>query len=322
MTKKVAIIGSSDIANYHVDALKKVGLNVAHCASSLNSKTVGTFADQHQIDHVWSDPEKLIKADEKWDGIVIAASTASTLKLLNLAMASKKPILVEKPICYDPSSLSQYSDSAPANVVVGYNRRHYSTVQEARSFVLERRAILASMNLPECVSKNDKIKYQKVFDNSVHGLDILSFVFGDLSFEKIVDVSKKDLFFGRKAFLRTKNNSIISLNMNWGAPSNFSLTIDDAKTRLDLLPFEKLNQYQGMDIVPASDNYPVRQYVPKLVSSSTVFDSGIIGMKPGFVEQAKEFFNLINGLPAPNSATLTDAYNALYMADAIVNVPV
>jgi len=36
--KKLAIIGCGNIASFHVPALRAAGMDVAHCASSLNSK--------------------------------------------------------------------------------------------------------------------------------------------------------------------------------------------------------------------------------------------------------------------------------------------
>jgi len=319
MTKKLALIGCGNIANFHVPALRAVGLEIVHCASSLNSKTISEFATAHKIDNVWHDPEELIKANDQWDGIVLAAAIEPTMSLLSLAMLSGKPILVEKPVSHEVEALAKYAKTAPQNVIVAYNRRHYNTVQKARDFVATRSAVRATMTLPDSVSKADQIPYDNVYGNSVHGLDMLHFIFGPLTIEKVVTANPDDLYFGRQALLRSETGHLISLSLNWGAPSNFALSIDDMKTRIDLLPFEKLQQYEGMDVIEPSDDYPVRQYVPNLVSSSSVFDSASTLIKPGFGQQSEEFANLLAGKPATIGANLTDAYNAQALAHAIVN---
>ena len=145
MTKKLAFIGSGNIANFHVPALRAAGLEIAHCASSPNSKTVAEFAARHKIDRIWQNPIELINAYNQWDGIVITAAVEPTLDLLTLAMASGKPILVEKPVSIGAALLAEYADTAPENVIVAFNRRHYNTVQKAREFVAARSVFRASM---------------------------------------------------------------------------------------------------------------------------------------------------------------------------------
>lgn len=319
MTKKLALIGSGQIANFHIPALRAAGLEIAHCASSLNSVTINKFAAHHKIDNVWQDPEKLINAVDQWDGLVIAAATEPTLNLLNLAMASGKPILVEKPVSYDSALLSKYAETAPENVIVAYNRRHYNTVQKARDFVSRRNAVRATMTLPDRVSEMDQIPYDNVHGNSVHGLDILHFIFGNLTIEKIVSTNSINPFFGRQALLRSENGSLILLNLNWNAPSNFSLSIDDMINRIELSPFEKLYKYKGMDIIPPSKHYPVRQYIPKLVYSTNVFEGRSLNLKPGFEQQSEEFSKLLMGKAPKIGANLTDAFKTQSLANSIVN---
>ncbi|OUV43103.1 MAG: hypothetical protein CBC71_03380 [Rhodobacteraceae bacterium TMED111] len=319
MTKKIALIGSGQIANFHVPALKAAGLEIVHCASSPHSKTIAEFAKRHKIKKIWQDPEELIKSFDQWDGIVIASATDPTLHLLNLAMVSGKPILVEKPVSYDADLLSKYSNSAPKNIIVAYNRRHYNTVQKARKFVSNCSMVFATMTLPEKVSATDKIPYDNVHSNSTHGIDMLYYIFGSLIIEKIITASPTDPFFGRQALLRSKTGNLISLNLNWNSPSNFALSIENINTKIDLCPFEKLQQFEGMDVIAPSEEYPVRQYIPKLVDSFNVFDGKSKSLKPGFGEQSEEFAKLLNGKPVKIGANLTDAYNAQALAHKIVN---
>ena len=47
--KKICLIGCGSIANFHVEALKKVGFKIYSIASSYNSKTIEAFAKKHKI---------------------------------------------------------------------------------------------------------------------------------------------------------------------------------------------------------------------------------------------------------------------------------
>ena len=48
-----------------------------------------------------------------------------------------------------------------------------------------------------------------------------------------------------------------------------------------------------MEINEPTLDYPVRQYIPKIIDSGNVFDSNKV-FKPGFLEQSIEFMNFVN----------------------------
>ena len=73
-----------------------------------------------------------------------------------------------------------------------------------------------------------------------------------------------------------------------------------------------------MDVYEPSVNFPVRQYMPKIVSESNVFDEDKT-CKPGFLAQAKEFFDFVNGKTPKISADLQDAFKVSSLAYNIIN---
>lgn len=317
-SKKIAIIGTGNIAYFHVPAMRAVGLDCLHCAARPHSTSTFDFANSHNIQHVWQDPQQLAAAHNDWDAIVIAAAIEPTMKLLDIAASSGKPVLVEKPVSLSTAALNDFASDAPENVIVAYNRRFYNTVQAARDFVSSRAAVRATMTLPDNVSADQDDPYYLVHENSVHGLDILNFVFGPLSIEHIAHANEAAPYFGRHVLLRAEAGHFVSLSMNWRAPANFTLSIDDAAERLDLFPFEKMQRYAGMDVIEPSDEYPVRQYVPNMIESATVFDAAPADIKPGFFGQYSEFARLIDGHRPCIAANLNDAYHAQKLAENIV----
>ena len=75
-----------------------------------------------------------------------------------------------------------------------------------------------------------------------------------------------------------------------------------------------------MEVVEASEDYPVRRYVPKIVNSGNVFIKKSKDFKPGFLEQANEMKNILHGKTPKISASLFDAYKAQKMLIEILNM--
>ena len=151
--KTIAIIGCGNIAHFHIPALREVGIDTFHCASSFNSKTIQNFSRYHKIKNFWTDPIKLAKSADKWDGVIISSPIEPALDLLDITAGFGKPVLIEKPVATSSSKLDKFSKKAPSNVIVGYNRRFYNTVQKAKDFVKNKSNIRAIMTLPEkCIT--------------------------------------------------------------------------------------------------------------------------------------------------------------------------
>ncbi|MDC1382754.1 Gfo/Idh/MocA family oxidoreductase [Candidatus Puniceispirillum sp.] len=317
--KRIALIGSGAIAEAHKTAMDTVGLSVVHCASSPRSKTIGHFADRMRIPNIWEDPLKLLHASDQWDGVIIASSINSTQKLLDIAILQNKPILVEKPVGNSSLQLSKYKIFPPPSVMVGFNRRHYSTVLKAKEFVKDQSScIRASINLPEQVFSDNEEPYAPVLYNSIHGLDILRFLLGDIELLH-VEQHPVDPLFGRVAIAKSSQGHICSINLNWNSPAKFSLTLESADSRILLEPFETYQHYHGMTISEPTKSYPVRKYSPTEIHAFNVFDNQKNDIKPGFLGQSLEYKRLVEGFQTPSiSANLKDAYNALNMAEELI----
>ena len=74
-----------------------------------------------------------------------------------------------------------------------------------------------------------------------------------------------------------------------------------------------------MKVIEPTKDYPLRQYVPKLVEEGTVFSSrDDFLFKPGFLEQALEFKKVVLGNEPNISAGIKDAKRASLLAHNIV----
>ena len=320
---RLAIIGCGNIARFHVQSLKKLGLNILHCASSYNSKTIDQFAKEYKIKNIWKNPIKLAEASNLWDGIIISSKTESIPKLLDILIKQKKPVLVEKPVSIGTKYLKKYKDSNYDFVQVGYNRRYYPTIVNAKKFINESQGqVLCKLILPESIKDNkDKFtKFRNIFENSSHGIDILHYLFGKL---KICHISKNKLNSfdsARTVILKSKRKDTCILIINSNSPHNFSLEIEDGEKRLLIQPFERLKLYKGIRKEEPSREYPLRKYLPNLIENKSIFEfnKNLKNIKPGFYHQSYDFINLILKKKKNSSAKLKDAYNAQELLEKIM----
>tara|TARA_B110000305_G_scaffold58415_1_gene64689 strand:- start:479 stop:1465 length:987 start_codon:yes stop_codon:yes gene_type:complete len=317
LKKKIslAMIGCGTIANDHIRAFNYLGLKINHCASKLNSSKVYKFAKKYNISNVWKDPIELARSSKNWDAIILCCPTKNMSNILDILIDQKKPILVEKPVSIGTDYLKKFSSTCPKLVNVAFNRRYYNTVVRAKKFIEQSKGqILCNVKLPESIKKNnDKLnKFRNIFDNSVHGIDILRFLFGDLEIINNTKIKLNNFDSSRIVLLKSKKNHLCSVVINSNSPDNFSLEIENGSQRFLLKPFEKYEIYEGMEIIKPSKKYPLRRYIPTIIEKNDVFSSssGNKDLKPGFQEQSEDFLRLILGKKVKGSPKLLDAFEA------------
>lgn len=317
--KRLAIIGSGNISHFHVPAMREAGFDIVSCCSRLKSKRAIEFSDKFNIPKVYDNFSDLIEKENEWDALLIAISVEPTYKVLEECMGIKKPILVEKPVSISSVQINTLKQNSSL-VQVGYNRRFYNSVSYAKNFLKNNSDCYIKMYLPDeidfSVSKQNQ-KYLSVKENSVHGLDILNYLVPNMQLVSVEEYKQPNNTYGKVAFLHSNIGHKCIIFFNWNAPSNFSLEINCLPYKLELKPFEKFSLFKGMEIINPTQDYPVRQYVPKIIESGNVFEMGT-DFKPGFLEQSIEFMNLVNGKHSKISATLNDAYNTTRLAEQIL----
>ncbi len=304
---KLAIVGCGNIANFHVKAFKKAGINFSHCAASLNSKNIKNFASKNKIPNFWNNTIDLINSDHLWDGIVVCSSTESIPEILDLIIKKDKPVLVEKPVSLGTNYLKKFKNKKNTKVLVAYNRRFYPTIEIAKKYVMQSNSqILCNLRLPEQVPnlKKNKNKFRKVFENSSHGIDLLFYLFHNLSIKNNIKLNFNSFDSARLINLKSLNNHQCVVTINSNSPDNFSLELDNGYKRLLLKPFEAYKVYEGIKITQPSKAYPLRTFKPKIIKQGNIFDfdKTYKDIKPGFYEQATNFLNfIIDGNPGISS---------------------
>jgi predicted dehydrogenase len=314
--KRLAVIGTTQIAKSHVEAARKVGFDVCHVAGRKNSNTVDIFATSNSISNVWSDPMALATSGE-WDAIIIASAPDSLVDLLQCAMKSNNAVLVEKPVVLE-SQLFERFQGSPDKVIVGFNRRFYAAVLEAKKFVTEKPACVIQLQVPESImlKPDGKWDYSRVKTNSIHAFDLLNFVTGGLHDLKIDFVFRDSKKTAAVVTTRSTRGDVCLIVANWNAPANFSLTIDSNDERFELKPLEDGALYKGLEVVQAGSSGR-RTYVPKKIAAFSESDDSDV-YKPGFLGQAQALLDLTQGKGSTVAATLNDAKAALLLAEALI----
>lgn len=317
---RLALVGTSDIAMFHVDAAREAGFSIEHVAARPGSLTVQNFAERHSIDRAWSDPIEMINASDQWDALVIASTTESVLLLLRAAISAQKPVLVEKPVAIYSRELDDVVTSS-TKVLVAYNRRFYRTVGAAREFLASGSPAVVHCEIPESVRRNEegKLVADRVRLNSVHVFDLLNHLLPGLTIThmQLIDRGRPDnggLMLGVSA-----RGDICSISLNWNAPANFSISIDRDGERFELRPIEIATIYRGMQETQPSQEIPIARYTPQVVER-ILPSPDEVNFKPGFVEQARALRDLVDGVQPSIAARLTDARIALQFAERVLDL--
>lgn len=327
MSIRIGLVGTAAISDFYVRALKEAGCVVTAVSSRPGSKRLADFSKRHKIEAAFDTWEEMLQHSENWDGLVIASHMHVLPAVLERALPLKKPILVEKPVGLTSSLIEPFLSKENGNVLVGYNRRFYKPIQFAKDFVRKNGPVIALMNLPESIllpaEKEKSFHYlSRWYGNSCHGIDLLQFIFGKLNITS-VDRRKNhegDLT-GLTASLKGERGDLVQLSANWGAPGNFSLTLDTPGKRVELKPFEVATVYEGMDVLQPDKDNPIRRYMPRVVNKINLDDIDL-KEKPGFTAQARALRNLIENQERSNvSATLQEAFNVIQICEDLVGIP-
>lgn len=204
-----------------------------------------------------------------------------------LVEAGTKRILVEKP---GALNLQQMNDlirivkQNNATVLVGYNRRFYSSVKEAKRLIQMDGGVLSAnfeftewSHLIEAAKKKSEIKNQWVSANSSHVLDL---VFHFIGLPRSWKSWRSGSLPWHPSAARfsgagiTDSDVIFSYSADWECPGRWGVELLTRKRRLILRPLEKLQEVHS----GSTESMPVE--LDDLIDQQ---------FKPGLYEQTKAF---------------------------------
>lgn len=297
---------------YHASALKESGLDLLAVASSnLNSKSQVKFASKNNIPKTFSNWKELLD-QEQYDGIVIGTRIESTLEILEYAIKQNVPILIEKPVSVNSKDLKNLIKKPHKFIMVGFNRRFYHTVNTLKNLIeMENTPVIANMVIPES-------NLQNFFTNSIHSIDLLRYVFGDIKLEFSKKLIKNKIVNGVTATFSNNRNDLIQLTGIWNTPANVSLSVFSEKKQFELKPYETLKIFDNLKVIEPTKKEPLRKYIPKLMKQINLepIDKKF---KPGFFQQSNAFSQLVKTKKKNNyAATLTDTLRSIEICEKLL----
>ncbi len=317
---RVALVGCGRIAPAHLAALRSAGCVVTALAGSPGSVRARAFAEANAIPTTFDTLDDLA-ASELWDAAVVATSVETTVEVTRSLAASGRPLLVEKPIGLRAAVLEPLHAVAD-QVIVGYNRRFYRSVEAAREFVDSHAPVLAEVVIPETlpapVPGSDPLR--PFFANSVHVLDLVRFLFPGIDVVRTRQArGDGGTVVGLGALLESVRGDLVMLTANWNAPDNFRITLSSGDERFELRPLEVGQRYRGMTVRPpdAGAGRTVKEYQPTPVDPPVSDDTG---GKPGFDAQAAAFARFVTGGDPGPAARLGDAVAVLRLAEDLAGI--
>lgn len=319
---RAVIIGPGNIAKFHFEAFLRAGFKMEAVLSHPKSKSVKQFCLERKINKIYSSLRELIDFQNLWDVLLISCPTEKSLEYIKKLAPLKKPILVEKPVSQRSKELKEITQYK--NVMVGFNRRYYSTIELFKKFINKNDNVSLALNIPESTDKlaNGIEQFKRfpneIYENSIHMFDILNYLVGTVNWTNTLTNKNKNRLFSVFAHGTSARNITINLNINFNSPENYSITAYANTQRAVLKPIEELKIYEGMKIIEPTDESPIRKFVPNMTEKYLADTTD--KLKPGFLEQALDFRLFCNSLKPNKAASLTDAFNALKSIENIAEL--
>ena len=323
---EVGFIGCGRIAHHHIKVLQHLGVRVTSVCGRKNSPNVKAFSEKYKISRIydcWQDQLKAEKPDAYW----VLVSWDEIEYLLIPFIRSGIPCFFEKPIALSSEKIDEalrVQDTYKTKMLVGYNRRFYDFIPDAKKFITNHKLLAGEIHVHEAI-KNliAQREYKKIrnllFYNSSHLFDLLYFLIGDVEpiyiFKKM-DNKLKTITSYNGILVSRKYNIPIHLLANWDCPANFGITFYCENYVLKISPLEKMVIYHDMKIIAQDEQHPVRIFQPKLIKESYVDTK----YKPGFLSQAKNCIEtcVLNKYENKIGATLNDTLTITNLCEKLL----
>ncbi len=250
--KKILLVGTGYMAKEYFRVLKD--LDVEIMVVGRGQTGADEFNKEFGILPKTGGVENYLKTcSERFDGAIVAVGVdvlkRTAIEVLRLNCSR---ILLEKPggLNFDEIlELHEMSSNIDSQIFIAYNRRFYSSVNQAMKLIEEDGGILSGnfeftewSHVIQELKVSDNIKNNYFLANSSHVLDLAFYLMGkpkDLSSFADGDCGwhKPSIFAGSGI---TDRNVLFSYSANWESAGRWGIELLTAKRKLVLRPMEKL----------------------------------------------------------------------------------
>jgi predicted dehydrogenase len=318
MKPRLAFIGAGSIAPSHIEAAQAAGFDLHGICGRPNSQNAIGLTKKYNFANYFSDVEAMFATE--FDAISLISKTESLSLIYREIEKLKLPILVEKPFS---TNLDVYGeiDIENSKTLIGYNRRYYSSIKTLKEKLTSCDYHYSKIHISEIswnptASLDEQIKC--LFENTVHGFDLLKYLFGNY---KVINIVKNMTTIRIKSIfieIESSAGKHINLSISFGIPLNSFIEVWFDEVVVVCKPLESYSEFKDMAMFPPDDYLTYKRYEPRRLDNWKLSESDS-RFKPGFLEQYKDFKKICKGLTTDVGARLTDAKLATSLAAIIAN---
>ncbi len=286
--RRIALVGYGRIAPRHLEVFRALDCEiVASCNRSERGREKAM--SEGGIPRTYSAIDAMLDR-ERPDGVICCASAEHMAEAARQILEFGVPTLLEKPPGISLAELATIKQHAQANrapVMVGLNRRYYSVITRAIEDAGGPEAITAVFvdwsEEPEYLLRDRGFAAeqvaQRVYGNSLHGLDLLVFLAGGFVDPAVVGLSFGEPFRWVMSLQGVSQRGVLgTFQSTWDSPGRWRLVFCSRKRRYQFAPLESCT-------VSELEKKETRTIEPD------VWDKRF---KPGFYRQAREFLHTID----------------------------
>jgi predicted dehydrogenase len=309
--KRLALIGYGRIAPRHLEVFRALECEiVASCNRSERGRQKAS--SEGGIPRTYSDAAAMLDK-ERPDGVICCASADQMANAAGKILPFGIPTLLEKPPGISLSELAVLKASAAEHktpVMVGLNRRYYSVLTSAIEDAGGPDAITAVFvdwsEEPEYLLRDRGFSpqqvAQRVYGNSLHGLDLLAFLSGDIPAPSVIGRSYGEPFRWMMSLQGVSQRGVLAtFQSTWDSPSRWRLVFCSRKRRYQFAPLESC-------VVSELEKKETRTIEPDELDKK---------FKPGFYRQARTFLEMINTRQVPPLHGLESAEQSMVLAELL-----
>lgn len=134
---KVGIIGTGDISSVHIQGYKALENVELYAACDLNEQRVRKVAEEHNIKHVFTDYNEMLKLEEL-DAVSVCTWNSQHAPATIAALKAGKHVLCEKPMAMntrEAEEMEKAAKEAGKLLMVGFVRRYGNDCRILKDFI-------------------------------------------------------------------------------------------------------------------------------------------------------------------------------------------
>lgn len=307
---RLVVIGFGKIAKKHLEVFKVQGCKIV--ASCNRSEAGNAKAIAAGIEKTYTNYHQMIKECQP-DGIILSVSFWNNFEITKELIPYEVPILLEKP---SGVSLKEHLEIIDLQkkyktpILLGLNRRHYSVLNKAVEDAGGRDNITSILvewseqprYLLEKKNYTPKQVSQMIFSYSIHGLDIITYLVGELESYQIYTKSYGKPF-KRMMNLsgQTANGCVVNFYSSWTNHIPWRVVFTTKNKRYVFAPLEKCIKTEVVD--------------GKRISSEVLSEEVDIQFKAGMYSQAEIFIEVIKTREIPMKYSLESVTSSMELAE-------